>query len=113
MNHIENSHIDRTLMNKLIMNYLVNGKLLFFVDFFLFLTFKIKEGFKEAADKFRTETGVYYPYDSVSLDGRIRIRESIEIGNINEAIDLVNKFNPELMDNNRFIAFHLQVFFFF
>ena len=25
MNKIESSHIDRTLMNKLVMNYLVNG----------------------------------------------------------------------------------------
>lgn len=94
MNKIENSHIDRTLMNRLVMNYLVT------------------EGFKEAADKFGVETGISYPYDSESLNERIKIREAIEAGHIEIAINLINNLHPELIDNNRYLAFHLQVFYF-
>jgi hypothetical protein len=90
MNRIETSHIDRTLMNKLVMNYLVT------------------EGFKEAADKFGVETGICYPYDSESLSERIKIRESLENGRIERAIALINNLHPELIDNNRLLAFHLQ-----
>ena len=70
------------------------------------------EGFKEAAEKFRNETGIYYPFDTNSLDQRIKIREAVEIGNIPHAIQLINELNPELMDANRLLAFHLQVFLF-
>ena len=37
------------------------------------------------------------------------MRDAIEAGNIPEAIILINKVNPELMDANRLLAFHLQV----
>ncbi len=67
------------------------------------------EGFKEAADKFGVETGICYPYDSESLNERIKIREAIEVGNIESAISLINNLHPELIDNNRLLAFHLQV----
>ena len=33
------------------------------------------------------------------------------MGNIPEAIDLIKKLNPDLMDANRLLAFHLQVLF--
>jgi glucose-induced degradation protein 8 len=69
----------------------------------------IKEGFKEAADKFGSETGICYPYDSESLNERIKIREFIESGKIEKAINLTNNLHPELIDNNRLLAFHLQV----
>lgn len=91
MSRIENSHIDRTLMNRLVMNYLVT------------------EGFKEAADKFGVETGLNYVYDSESLKERIKIRDSIESGRIDKAINLINNLHPDLIDQNRYLAFHLQV----
>lgn len=47
--------------------------------------------------------------DLNSLDERLRIRESIECGNIQEAINLINKKAPELLDQNRQLAFHLKV----
>ena len=67
------------------------------------------EGFKEAADKFGAETGICYPYDSESLNERIKIRESIENGQIERAISHINNLHPELVDNNRLLAFHLRV----
>ena len=91
MSRIENGHIDRALMNKLVMNYLVT------------------EGFKEAADKFGTETGIHYPYDSDTLAERIKIRECIESGQMQRAVHLINNLHPDLIDSNRLIAFHLQV----
>lgn len=90
INRIENLHIDRTLMNKLVMNYLVT------------------EGFKEAADKFGVETGINYAYDSESLNERIKIRDAIEKGRIENSINLINNLHPDLIDNNRYLAFHLQ-----
>lgn len=90
MNRIETSHIDRSLMNRLVMNYLVT------------------EGFKEAADKFGTETGICYPYDLEPLDERIKIREAIEIGDIEKAVNNINSLHPELIDTNRQLAFHLR-----
>lgn len=90
MNRIETSHIDRSLMNRLVMNYLVT------------------EGFKEAADKFGSETGICYPYDLESLDERIKIREALEVGDIQKAIDSINSLHPELIDTNRHLAFHLR-----
>jgi hypothetical protein len=38
------------------------------------------------------------------------MREAIESGKINEAIQLLNSLYPEIIDNNRLLAFHLQVF---
>ncbi len=47
--------------------------------------------------------------DLTSLDERLRIRESIESGKIQEAINLINTKAPELLDQNRQLAFHLKV----
>ena len=69
----------------------------------------VSEGFKEAAEKFRLESGIQPAVDLDSLDERIRIRESIQNGRIEEAIELVNRLHPELLDNNRYLFFHLQV----
>uniref|UniRef100_A0A182VVD2 CTLH domain-containing protein n=1 Tax=Anopheles minimus TaxID=112268 RepID=A0A182VVD2_9DIPT len=77
-------------INKLIMNYLVT------------------EGFKEAAEKFQAESGVVPSVDLNSLDNRILIREAVQNGFIQEATHLVNQLHPELLDNDRYLYFHLQ-----
>ncbi|KAK5645710.1 hypothetical protein RI129_004174 [Pyrocoelia pectoralis] len=82
--------ISRTCMNKLIMNYLVT------------------EGFKEAAEKFQLESGVIPTVDLNSLDNRIQIRDAIMNGRIQEATALINQLHPELLDNDRYLYFHLQ-----
>jgi hypothetical protein len=64
------------------------------------------EGFKEAAEKFRMESGIE---PSVDLDERIKIREMILKGQIQEAIALINHLHPELLDTKRYLYFHLQV----
>lgn len=68
------------------------------------------EGFKEAAEKFAEEAGISLSnVDLTSLDERLRIREAIESGRIEEAIRLINTKAPELLDQNRQLAFHLKV----
>ena len=44
-----------------------------------------------------------------TLDSRIEIREAIQKGEIEQAISLVNELHPELLDNDRYLYFHLQV----
>lgn len=67
------------------------------------------EGFKEAAEKFKQESGVEPNVDLNSLDHRIRVRDAIQSGNIQSAVAMVNELHPELLDNDRFLFFHLQV----
>ncbi|XP_071100063.1 glucose-induced degradation protein 8 homolog isoform X1 [Haliotis cracherodii] len=87
---LQDIHITRADMNKLIMNYLVT------------------EGFKEAAEKFRLESGIQPSVDLDELDDRIKIREAIQNGHVHEAISLVNNLYPELLDNDRYLYFRLQ-----
>lgn len=55
------------------------------------------------------ESGVQPSMDLDELDDRIKIRDSIQNGKIQEAISLVNNLHPELLDNDRYLYFHLQV----
>ncbi|KAM7405116.1 hypothetical protein PAMP_012401 [Pampus punctatissimus] len=71
-------------------------------------TLCLHEGFKEAAEKFRMESGIEPSVDLDSLDERIKIREMILKGQIQEAIALINSLHPELLDTNRYLYFHLQ-----
>uniref|UniRef100_T1J9E3 CTLH domain-containing protein n=1 Tax=Strigamia maritima TaxID=126957 RepID=T1J9E3_STRMM len=90
MERLEGMHVQRADMNRLIMNYLVT------------------EGFKEAAEKFQMESGVKPSVDLDTLDERIKIRDAIQNGRIQEAVAMVNKLHPELLDNDRYLFFHLQ-----
>lgn len=55
------------------------------------------------------ESGIEPSVDLDSLDERIKIREMILKGQIQEAISLINSLHPELLDTNRYLYFHLQV----
>jgi len=90
MERLEGLHIQRADMNRLIMNYLVT------------------EGFKEAAEKFQMESGIKPSVDLDTLDERIKIRDAIQNGRIRDAVAMVNKLHPELLDNDRYLFFHLQ-----
>ncbi|XP_033106414.1 glucose-induced degradation protein 8 homolog [Anneissia japonica] len=90
MGRLQDVHISRTDMNKLIMNYLVT------------------EGFKEAAEKFCMESGTQINSELNSLGERIHIREAIQDGRIEVAIGMVNSLHPDLLDNDKYLFFHLQ-----
>uniref|UniRef100_U5EZ15 Putative lish motif-containing protein n=1 Tax=Corethrella appendiculata TaxID=1370023 RepID=U5EZ15_9DIPT len=89
-NRLETFPFKQDDINLLIMNYLVT------------------EGFKEAAEKFQAESGIQPSVDLSSLDNRILIREAVQNGRIQEATHLVNQLHPELLDNDRYLYFHLQ-----
>ncbi len=111
MEAIEQQRLERSTLNRLIINYLVTGKNSDWEKYFYFF-FQIfsLEGFKEAAEKFAEEAGISLSnVDLTSLDERLRIREAIESGKIQEAINLINTKAPELLDQNRQLAFHLKV----
>jgi len=83
-------NVPRSAMNKLVMNYLVT------------------EGFKEAAERFQDEAGISSAQDLANMDDRIKIRDSIQAGRIEEAISLVNDLHPSMLDEDRYLLFHLQ-----
>lgn len=66
------------------------------------------EGFKEAAEKFQAEAGVEPSVELNTLDDRILIRDAVQSGRVQEATHLVNQLHPELLDNDRYLYFHLQ-----
>jgi len=77
-------------LNKLVMNYLVI------------------EGYKDAAEKFQQESGTDPAIDLASISDRMAIRNAIQAGNIEEGIERANDLNPEILDHNPEIFFHLQ-----
>lgn len=66
------------------------------------------EGYKEAAEKFRAEASVEPAVSLDTLDDRIMIRDAVQNGHIQEATRLVNNLHPWLLDNDRYLYFHLQ-----
>lgn len=70
--------------------------------------FSLPEGFKEAAEKFQQEAGVEPAVELFTLENRILIRDAVQNGRIQEATHLVNQLHPELLDNDRYLFFHLQ-----
>jgi len=82
--------IPRQILNQLVMNYLVT------------------EGFKDAAAKFESEAGMSSETDLNLMDNRINIRDAIQEGKIEDAIYLLNDLHPTLLDENRYLLFHLQ-----
>ncbi|EGF83232.1 hypothetical protein BATDEDRAFT_85821 [Batrachochytrium dendrobatidis JAM81] len=77
-------------LNRLVMNYLVI------------------EGYKDAAEKFSVESGLAPAVDLMTVEDRMNIRNDIQNGNIEAAIERVNDLDPEILDTNPKLFFHLQ-----
>jgi hypothetical protein len=71
--------ISKKELNKLIMNYMVI------------------EGYKDAAQAFSEEADLSTEMDLASIDLRMNVRKAVQMGNIDQAIDLVNEINPEVI----------------
>ena len=67
------------------------------------------EGFKEAAEKFKDEASIKSNVELSGMDSRIKIRDAIQAGRIAEATSMVHQMYPELLDDDRYLFFHLQV----
>ncbi|XP_051134716.1 protein GID8 homolog isoform X3 [Andrographis paniculata] len=77
-------------MNKLVMNFLVT------------------EGYVEAAEKFRLESGTEPDIDLATIADRMAVKKAVQSGNVEDAIEKVNDLNPEILDTNPQLFFHLQ-----
>lgn len=77
-------------MNKLIMNFLVT------------------EGYVDAAEKFQLESGTEPDMDLGTITDRVAVRRALQNGNVEDAIEKVNDLNPEILDMNPQLFFHLQ-----
>ncbi|XP_023001740.1 protein GID8 homolog isoform X2 [Cucurbita maxima] len=76
-------------MNKLVMNFLVT------------------EGYVDAAEKFRIESGAEQ-IDLATITDRMAVKKAVQCGNVEDAIEKVNDLNPEILDTNPQLFFHLQ-----
>ncbi|KAK6348869.1 hypothetical protein TWF730_009636 [Orbilia blumenaviensis] len=76
-------------MNTIVMNYLIN------------------EGYSSAAQKFAQEAGIQSGIDLSSIETRNRIRNSTHNGDIKTAIELINDFEPELLESHPSLHFAL------
>lgn len=65
-------------MNKLVMNFLVT------------------EGYVDAAEKFRMESGTEPDIDLATITDRMAVKKAVQSGNVEDAIEKVNDLNPEV-----------------
>jgi len=90
MSRLESLPLSRSDMNALVMDYLVT------------------EGYKDAAHMFMEEAGVNSPINLDTMNERIAIREAMDKGDIDMVTQMVNDFDPELLDTKPLLYFHLQ-----
>ncbi|ETW87395.1 hypothetical protein HETIRDRAFT_413703 [Heterobasidion irregulare TC 32-1] len=74
----------------------------------LVMDYLVIEGYKSAAEEFSQEAGVVTPVDFDSIESRMNIREALQRGDVQDAITRVNDLNPEILDTNPALYFHLQ-----
>uniref|UniRef100_A0A7R9VRM3 CTLH domain-containing protein n=1 Tax=Chlamydomonas euryale TaxID=1486919 RepID=A0A7R9VRM3_9CHLO len=77
-------------MNRLIMNFLVT------------------EGYVEAARAFKEECGTEPNVDLETITNRMEVRKAVQRGDVDTAIDKVNDLNPEILESQAELFFHLQ-----
>jgi hypothetical protein len=71
------------------------------------LNYLVIEGFKDAAEQFCNETGLNPGMDLSSIQDRMLIRNAIEDGNIQEAIERANDLDAEVRARNIYISFYI------
>ncbi|KAG8733847.1 hypothetical protein FRC12_018725 [Ceratobasidium sp. 428] len=87
---LKDAQVSKDDLNRIVMDYLVT------------------EGYKTAADEFCKEAHMPPPAGLNRIDKRMVIRDAVQRGDIQEAIQHVNEFNPEILDANPALYFHLQ-----
>eukprot|EP00002_Diphylleia_rotans_P036016 TRINITY_DN789_c0_g2_i1.p1 TRINITY_DN789_c0_g2~~TRINITY_DN789_c0_g2_i1.p1 ORF type:complete len:227 (-),score=73.36 TRINITY_DN789_c0_g2_i1:296-976(-) len=83
-------NVSKEDLNRLVMNYLVI------------------EGYKEAAELFQQESGTEPGVDLESITDRMAVRACVQSGNIEEAVAKVNDMDPDILETNDALYFHLQ-----
>lgn len=74
----------------------------------LVLNYLFTEGYKEAAERLAAEADIQHMTDLTSIDERMKIRNTVESGDIENAIERVNELNPEILDTEPELIFHLK-----
>ena len=60
------------------------------------MNYLVIEGYKDAAENFALETGLSPSVDLSSIQDRMDIRNAVQAGRIEEAIERVNDLDPEV-----------------
>lgn len=63
------------------------------------MNYLVIEGYKDAAEKFAEETGMEPTVELESIEDRMNIRNSVQAGEIDQAIEQVNDLDPEVLSN--------------
>ncbi|KAJ9095834.1 hypothetical protein QFC20_006543 [Naganishia adeliensis] len=84
-------HTDKHDLNRIVLDYL------------------IIEGYCDAAAEFAKEAGIDISVDFQSIEERMLIRNAVEAGHVDEAVRRVNELEPEILDTNASLLFHLQL----
>ncbi|KAJ3375456.1 hypothetical protein GGF31_004574 [Allomyces arbusculus] len=87
---LDSVNVSMTDLNKLVLNYLVI------------------EGHMDAAQQFCAETGLTPAVDLASIHDRMTIRTAIDNGRVDDAMERLNDLDPEILDTNPQLYFHLQ-----
>ena len=82
--------VKKERMNRLVMNYFVT------------------EGHVDAAREFARESGTATEVDHDTIKDRMLIRRAVQRGEVTEAMDRVNDLNPEILEHDSRLFFHLQ-----
>ncbi|KAL1748494.1 CTLH/CRA C-terminal to lish motif domain-containing protein [Schizophyllum fasciatum] len=72
------------------------------------MDYLVIEGYKSAAEEFSQEASLAAPVDFDSIENRMNIREALQRGDVEDAITRVNDLNPDILDTNPALYFHLQ-----
>ncbi|TRM60247.1 CTLH/CRA C-terminal to lish motif domain-containing protein [Schizophyllum amplum] len=72
------------------------------------MDYLVIEGYKSAAVEFSQEASLAAPVDFESIENRMNIREALQRGDVEDAITRVNDLNPDILDTNPALYFHLQ-----
>ncbi|RKP08702.1 CTLH/CRA C-terminal to lish motif domain-containing protein [Thamnocephalis sphaerospora] len=82
--------IRKTELNRLVMHYLLT------------------EGYKDAAEEFARESGIKPAVEMEGIQERLQIRQAVQRGDIEDAIERINDLDPELLDAQPDLYFKLQ-----
>ena len=67
------------------------------------------EGYQEAAEHFQNEASVEPGEDVSTLQERMQVREAVQNGHIENAVQLIDSHFPGLLLSNNELRFQLQV----
>lgn len=73
------------------------------------MNYLVLEGYKTAAEQFRCESGTETGVELSTLDERMKIRDAIMRGQIEEAIDMINHLDSGILVNNPTLFFGLRL----